>query len=191
MPLNLFHRERAPKMVSTPAESPAVPENLVSFDGLTDRERLVGMVTIGKGDRLSDALNRRDVLPVRNVMRRPLDSAGSFSAEPETTSIDPYGFVLVFAGADSRPDYSREEFAARRIRKVSYRVELELGALRVRGTIWLYQGVKPAQLTAERIQNAFLPVTEAEVWSDGRRIEPHGTDAVLVNRYSLEKVAEL
>ena len=62
---------RTPRRARRPARG-------VPFDGLTEEWRLVGVMDVN--GRLSDALNRRDAISIREVSWAPLD--GSDAAQP-------------------------------------------------------------------------------------------------------------
>jgi len=191
MVFGLFRHSRTPEVFPVMSEPAPVRSEDVTLDGLTSDGRLVGTVTFRPGSRLSDALNAREPLPAHNVRCASRYAPTQFVTDPTIESLDPYGFLLVFAGPDSAPVRSPAEASAHKIRKLSYRVDLDVGHLRVRGTIWLYPGVVPDQLVAERFTSLYLPVTEAEVWDDEQRIEPGGPVVVLVNRYELKAVRNI
>ena len=82
----------------------------IAFDGLTEEWRLVGIMDVT--GRLSDALNRRDAISIRDVNWAPLDGSEPFSAVPGLRSIDPYDLIVVLAGEGTLPDFSEDEKAA-------------------------------------------------------------------------------
>ena len=110
--------------------------------------------------RLSDALNRREAIPISDVSWAPVDGSEPFAAVPGLKSIDPYDLIVVLAGAGSLPPLSDEEKAAHKVHKISYDVALEVPPFRVIGTVYLYPGSEPERLL-DRATEMFLPVTDA------------------------------
>ncbi len=103
----------------------------IAFDGLTEDWRLLGIMEIS--GRLSDALNRREAIAIRDVSWAPIDGSEPFSPAPGLRSIDPYDLIIVLAGEDTLPRFSDDEKAAHRVHKVTYDVALEVPPFRVRG----------------------------------------------------------
>ena len=190
MALKLFRRNEAPAPAPIPAAQP-LRSDAVTFDGLTEGYRLRGTISLADKDRLSDILNRRESLAIRDVVRGPIAAADHWVPAPEIESIDPYGFSLIFAGPDSRPDYSNAEAAAHKVRKQSHRVKLEVAAFEVIGTVWLNPGFSAVELLSGRVQNLFLPVTGAQVWWGQLPLDSGAADVVLVNRFELHALRNL
>lgn len=168
----------------------AVPApELAAFDGLTADRRVVGQVLLD--GRLSDMLNRRELLPISDARTAPLAKGkAQFRLDPSYTSVDPYDFEIVLAGAGTLPDFTVAEMAARRVRKTSHRVDLDVAPYRVTGIIWLNTGDALEKLLV-RSDRLYLPVTEAEISLGDQLIDTNGADAVLVNYLGLHGVKEL
>lgn len=183
-PVGAFGSIPEPELRLPSAPGPA----LIVFDGLTADQRVIGELVFA--GRLSDALNRRDPLPINDVRIASIDDDGSFIPVPTYGSVDPYGFELVVLGPDSLPSFNAEQQVARKIRKASHLVEIDLAPYRVTGTIWLSTGATIETLFG-RITRLYLPVTEAQVTLGDRVIDLKGSDAVLVNLFDLRGIKEL
>jgi hypothetical protein len=160
----------------------------VAFDGLTEEWRLVGTMEVS--GRLSDALNRRDAISIRDVKWAPLDGSEAFSPVPGLRSIDPYDLIVVLAGEGSLPVFSDDEKAAHRVHKLSYGVALEVPPFRVKGTVHLFPGFEPERLL-DRSNDMFFAVTGGLVMLDETRIGDDPTDTILVNRQYLQRVEQI
>jgi hypothetical protein len=160
----------------------------VAFDGLTEEWRLVGTMEVS--GRLSDALNRRDAISIRDVNWAPLDGSEAFSPVPGLRSIDPYDLIVVLAGEGSLPVFSDDEKAAHRVHKLSYGVALEVPPFRVKGTVHLFPGFEPERLL-DRSNDMFFAVTGGLVMLDETRIGDDPTDTILVNRQYLRRVEQI
>jgi hypothetical protein len=192
--------DKAPEVGgAVPASSPgaaagsaAVPMPVsadgISFDGLTEEWRLVGVMAAS--GRLSDALNRRDAMAIRDVSWAPLDGSEPFSPVPGLRSIDPYDLIVVLAGEGSLPDFTDDEKAAHRVYKLSYEVTLEVPPFRVSGTVHLFPGSDPERLL-DRSNEMFFPVTSGVVLLNDRRIGDGQADTILVNRQYLRRVEQV
>jgi hypothetical protein len=195
MVLGLFHRQKP----APPADvSDAIPEaeiwmpsasdpQTIVFDGLTPDRRIIGEIVFA--GRLSDALNAREPLPINNVRIAPLGES-SFAPDPICESIDPYEFQLVVLGSDSLPRFNAEQQMAHRVRKASHLVEIDLAPYQVVGVIWLDIGTTIESLSG-RNTKLYLPVTEALVMLGNQVVDLRGSDAVLINLFSLRKIREL
>ncbi len=172
-----------------PAAVPtAVAADGISFDGLTEEWRLVGVMDVS--GRLSDALNRRDAIGIRDVSWAPLDGSEPFSLVPGLRSIDPYDLIVVLAGEGSLPVFSNDEKAAHRVHKLSYEVTLEVPPFRVSGTVHLFPGSEPERLL-DRSNDMFFPVTGGIVMLNDRRIGDAQENTILVNRQYLRRVEQV
>ena len=196
MVLGLFRRQNVepPADAFDPIPEPGVllpsapgPATIV-FYGLTADQRVIGEIVFA--GRLSDALNQRNPLPINAVRIAPIDDQAPFVCAPAYKSIDPYGFELVVLGPDSLPRFDAEQQIARRIRRASHLVEINLPPYRVTGTIWLDTGATIETLFG-RIIKLYLPVTGAQVTIGSRVVDLKGSDAVLVNLLALRGVKEL
>ena len=76
MPFGFGKRKKAAEPVAT-AAPPAAQAAGVAFDAVTEDWRLVGRMEV-KG-RLSDALNKRDAISIRDVTWAPIDGSGRSS----------------------------------------------------------------------------------------------------------------
>ena len=160
----------------------------VAFDGLTEEWRLVGVMDVT--GRLSDALNRRDAIAIRDVNWAPLDGSEPFSAVPGLRSIDPYDLIVVLAGEDTLPGFSEDEKAAHRVHKLGYGVSLEVPPFRVSGTVHLFPGAEPERLL-DRSNEMFFAVTGGVVSLNNQRIGDGQADTILVNRQYLRRVEQV
>lgn len=160
----------------------------IAFEGLTEEWRLVGrMDTEG---RLSDVLNRREAIPIRDVQWGPNDGSGPLEPAPGLRSVDPYDLILVVAGGDSLPPLSDAERAAHKVHKIAYDVKLDLPPFRVIGTVYLYPGSEPDRLL-ERATEMFTPVVDAVAYLGDQVVTDADVDAVLVNRFYLRAVEQV
>jgi hypothetical protein len=160
----------------------------ISFDGLTEEWRLIGVMEVT--GRLSDVLNKRDAISIRDVSWAPLDGSEDFSPVPGLRSIDPYDLIVVLAGEGTLPGFSDDEKAAHRVHKMSYGVVLEVPPFLVSGTVHLYPGSEPERLL-DRSNDMFFPVTGGAVLLNGLRIGDGQTDTILVNRQYLRRVEQV
>jgi hypothetical protein len=160
----------------------------VAFDGLTEEWRLVGVMAVS--GRLSDALNRRDAISIRDVSWAPLDGSEPLSPVPGLRSIDPYDLIVVLAGEGSLPVFSDDEKAAHRVHKLSYGVALEIPPFSVRGTVHLFPGFEPERLL-DRSNDMFFAVTDGLVMLNDTRIGDDPTQTILVNRQYLRRVEQV
>jgi hypothetical protein len=179
------HASFQPQPDGGSAAGPAVSG--VGFDGLTEEWRLVGTMEV-KG-RLSDALNRRDAIAIRDVSWAPIDGSEPFSPVPGLRSIDPYDLIVVLAGEGSLPEQSDDEKAAHRVHKLTYGVALEIPPYRVRGLVHLYPGSEPERLL-DRSNEMFFAVTDGVVLAGEERIGNASTSTILVNRQYLRRVEQ-
>lgn len=159
----------------------------VAFDALTEEWRLRGQMEIA--GRLTDALNRREPIPIRDVEWAPIDGSAPPAPAPGLRSMDPYDVIVVLGGEDSQPALTDAERVAHRVHKIAYDVALELPPARVVGTIYLYPGSEPARLL-DRATEMFVAVTAAEVSVGGQRIEG-AAEVVLINRSYLRGVDQI
>jgi hypothetical protein len=174
---------REPQATPTPAPGRGVP-----FDGLTEEWRLVGRMEIA--GRLSDALNRREAIPLADVRWAPIDDSAGFTEVPGLKSVDPYDLIMVLAGEASQPPLTEAERVAHKVHKVPYDVALEAPPFRIEGTVYLFPGSDPERLL-ERANEMFLPVVDAVAYMGDRALNEPGTEAILVNRFYLRGVAQV
>jgi hypothetical protein len=192
VPFDFLKRKDKPaEELAPPPEGPSVapPGGAgIAFDGLTEEWRLVGAMRLD--GRLSDALNRREAIPISDVSWAPVDGSEPFTEVPGLKSIDPYDLIVVLAGAGSLPPLTDEEKSAHKIHKISYDVALEVPPFRVIGTVYLYPGSEPERLL-DRATEMFLPVTGAVAYLGDRRVSAEEVDTVLVNRFYLRGVEQV
>ena len=172
---------------STAAGSSAAGDGF-PFEGLTEDWRLVGRMTIE--GRLSDVLNKRDPIPIDDVMWAPADSSDALAPAPGLRSIDPYDLVIVLTGSDAQSGRSAEESSAHRVHKISYEVALEAPPYRVIGTVYLYPGSEPDSLL-QRSSDMFAAVVDATASIGARQIGTGQYDTILVNRQYLRGVEQV
>jgi hypothetical protein len=171
------------------AHPPAVPSGRgVAFDGLTEEWRLVGRMEIE--GRLSDALNRREAIPLADVSWAPIDGSDGFTEVPGLKSVDPYDLIMVLAGEESQPPLTEAERIAHKVHKVAYDVSLEAPPFRIEGTVYLFPGSDPERLL-ERANEMFLPVVDAAAYLGSQQLSQPGIGAILVNRFYLRGVTQL
>jgi hypothetical protein len=191
VPFDFLKRKDKPtgEAAPSPTAAGAAPRGPgIAFDGLTEEWRLVGVMQLD--GRLSDALNRREAIPISDVSWAPVDGSEPFTEVPGLKSIDPYDLIVVLAGAASLPPLTDEEKVAHKIHKISYDVALEVPPFRVIGTVYLYPGSEPERLL-DRATEMFLPVTDAVAFLDDRRISAEEVDTVMVNRFYLRGVTQV
>jgi hypothetical protein len=170
------------------SEIPVVRAKGIPFDGLTEEWRLVGAMQLD--GRLSDALNKRDTIPMSDVSWAPIDGSEPFSPAPGLKSIDPYDLIIVLAGEGTLPPLNDEEKAAHRVHKISYDVALEVPPFRVIGTVFLFPGSEPERLL-DRATEMFVPVVDAIAYFGDELISGTQVDTFLVNRRYLRGVEQV
>jgi hypothetical protein len=170
------------------SEIPAVKAKGIPFDGLTEEWRLVGAMQLD--GRLSDALNKRDTIPMSDVSWAPIDGSEPFSPAPGLKAIDPYDLIIVLAGEGTLPPLNDEEKAAHRVHKISYDVALEVPPFKVIGTVFLFPGSEPERLL-DRATEMFVPVVDAIAYFGDELISGTEVDTFLVNRRYLRGVEQV
>lgn len=187
-----FLKRRKDRPSATPAapalSTAAVAGGGIPFDGMTEDWRLVGRMMVE--GRLSDALNKREPIPIADVSWAPMDGSEPLAPAPGLKSVDPYDLILVLAGEDSLPAMTEQERIAHRVHKVTYDVALEVPPYRVVGTVQLSPGYEPIRLL-DRYNDMFLPVVGATATMAGKAVSPPGTDVILVNRAYLRGVDQV
>ena len=189
MPFDFLRRRKEPPSADTPPPPrPAGSGPGVPFEGITEDWRLVGSMLVE--GRLSDALNRREPIALRDMQWAPMDGSEPLAAAPGLKSVDPYDLVLVIGGDDSLPAMTEAERSAHKVHKVTYEVGLEVPPYRVIGTVLLYPGYEPGRLL-ERSNEMFVAVVNATASMADLTISPPGADVILVNRAYLRGVEQI
>jgi len=186
VPFDFLKRKKEPKPDASAAPAPAAHAG-IPFDGLTEDWRLVGRMLVEV--RMSDALNKRDPIPIAEVQWAPIDGSAALAPAPGLKTVDPYDLVIVLAGAESVPA-TEDERTAHRVHKVSYEVALEVPPYRVIGTVLLYPGSEPDSLLS-RSSEMFIPVIDATAWIGDRPMGDDSAGAILVNRAYLRGVEQV
>jgi hypothetical protein len=140
--------------------------------------------------RLSDALNKREAIPIDDVRWAPIDGSAELVEASGLRSVDPYDLILVIAGDDSLPPLTDAEREAHKVHKISYDVALEVPPFRVIGTVHLYPGSEPDRLL-DRATEMFVPVVDAVAYLGEQQVTSPHVDAVLVNRFYLRGVEQI
>jgi hypothetical protein len=183
-----FLRRKKPEGAATPEAKAAAPAPSIPFDALTEEWHLVGRMLVS--GRMSDALNKREPIPIDDVQWAPVDGSGQLAPASGLKSVDPYDLVIVIAGDDSLPEMSAEERNAHRVHKVSYEVALEVPPYRVVGTVYLYPGSEPDSLL-NRSSEMFVPVVDATATIGDQVVSGDSGAAILVNRQYLRGVEQV
>jgi hypothetical protein len=173
---------------ASPATLHAGSTRGVPFTALTEDWRLTGRMDIS--GRLSDALNRRETIPIYDVHWGPPDGSGSLEPAPGLKSVDPYDLILVTAGEESLPPLTETERVALKVHKIAYDVALEAPPFRVIGTVYLHPGSDPDRLL-ERSSEMFVPVVDAVARLGEAEVSDPEVEAILVNRFYLRGVEQV
>lgn len=160
----------------------------VPFTALTEEWRLNGRMDIA--GRLSDALNKREAIPIRDVKWGPVDGSAPLEPAPGLKSVDPYDLILVTAGEESLPPLTDTERVALKVHKIAYDVALEAPPFRVVGTVYLHPGSDPERLM-ERSTEMFVPVVDAVARLGETDVSDPEVEAILVNRFYLRGVEQV
>ncbi len=191
MPLNFLRRKKqaSPDRADTAGgSSGGKPGTSVAFDGLTEEWHLIGKMIIES--RLSDALNKREAVPISDVQWAPIDGSAGFTEVPGLKSVDPYDLIIVLAGAASLPPLTESERAAHKVHKIAYDVALEAPPFRVIGTVYMHPGSEPERLL-DRATEMFVPVVDAIAYLGDRAVSDPEIDTILVNRFYLRGVEQI
>lgn len=160
----------------------------VPFTALTEDWRLRGRMEIA--GRLSDALNRRESIPITEVVWGSPEVGATLEPAPSLRSVDPYDLILVTAGEGSLPPLTDEERSAIRIHKVAYELVLEAPPFTVTGTVFLHSGADPQRLL-ERASEMYIPVIDAVARMGDAVVSDGGSEVILVNRFYLRGVHQI
>ncbi len=188
MPFGLFRKKpEAADASSGAARTTPAGGRPIRFEALTDEWRLRGAMHVE--GRLSDALNRREPIPISDVRWGAVDADGEL--EPAGFEVvDPYDLILVLTGPESLPVLTDAERVAFRVHKVAYDVALEAPPYRVIGTVYLYPGSEPERLL-DRSTEMFVPVAEATAYLGDRRVSGEEADTILLNRFYLRGIDQV
>ena len=173
---------------SNPSRLHAGPARGVPFIGLTEDWRLRGRMDIS--GRLSDALNRREAIPITDVMWGPPDGSSPMEPASGLRSVDPYDLILVTAGEDSLPPLTDTERTALKVHKVAYDVALEVPPFRVVGTVYLHPGSEPDRLL-DRSSEMFTPIVDAVAKLGDIEVSDPEVEVILINRFYLRGVEQV
>jgi hypothetical protein len=190
VPFDFLKRNKKPEPEAPPpaeAQPSKTDARGIAFEGLTEEWRIVGNMEVG--NRLSDALNRRESITISDVQWAPVDGSAPFEPAPGLRAVDPYDLIPVLAGEGSLPPLTDDEKSAHKVHKVSYDVAMEVPPFRVIGTVYLHPGTEPERLL-ERATEMFVPVVEATAYRGDQAIGPE-MDAILVNRAYLRGIQQV
>lgn len=191
MPFDFLRRKKSPA-AGRAAPGKTAPAGArgtaIRFDGLTEEWRLLGSMHVE--GRLSDALNKREAVPISDVTWAPIDGSGPFTPVPGLKTVDPYDLILVFAGPTPKSQSSEEARSAFAVHKVPFEVAMEAPPFRITGTVFLAPGSEPARLL-DRGTEMFIPVVGAVAYMGERTVSDPGVDSILVNRFYLRAIDEI
>jgi hypothetical protein len=189
VPFNPFKRKSEPAPPAPPPPPPReLPGRPIPFEGLTEEWRLVGVMHLE--GRLSDALNRREAVPISDMTWAPIDGSAALEPAPGLQSVDPYDLIVVLTSADSLPILSDEEKSAHKVHKIAYDVALEAPPFRIIGTVYLYPGSEPDRLL-DRATEMFVPLIDAIAFMGDRQVSEEVVDTILVNRFYLRGIEQI
>jgi hypothetical protein len=188
VPFDFLKRKKGPAPKADGSPRPTGDLTGIPFDGLTEEWRLVGRMLVE--GRMSDALNKREPIPIGDVRWAPVDGSQPLVPASGLKTIDPYDLVIVLAGDDSLPEMSGAERSAHRVHKVSYEVALEAPPYRIVGTVLLYPGSEPDSLL-NRSSEMFVPVVDATATIGDKPVGDGNAAAILVNRAYLRGVEQV
>ncbi len=190
MPFNIFKRAEQPAATAAAGRDEAAVSTAegIEFEAYSEDWQLTGRITAS--GRLSDVLNRREPISIAGMRWAPLDGSEPYTDAPGLQQVDPYDLIVVLTGPESLPELDAQHRAALRVHKVTYDVLLNLGPVRVFGTIYLHPGSEPQQLL-DRYTELFVPVTRAVAFQGDRRLTRDVKDVVLVNRSYLRGLEQV
>ena len=187
MPFDFFRRRKVGEDEATDGDAPS-EGTTIPFEGLTEEWRLIGRMTIT--GRLSDALNKREAIPLSDVEWAPLDGSAPFEAAPGLKTVDPYDLIVVLAGEATQPAMTDAEKAAHKVHKIAYDVALEAPPFRIVGTVFLYPGSEPERLL-DRATEMFVAAVDAVAYLRDQPVTGPELDTLLVNRFYLRGVEQI
>lgn len=179
-------RPTAPAVAAVLAPiAPTTDLTVHSFRAWTESLQITGRIRAS--DRLSDALNRRELLRVDGPVVTPIGAGSSARYQALEMNVDPFDLEIVLAPVDDRTPDQR---GARRIHKVRYPVVVDAGAFEVHGILHVFPGNAP-EYVANHTSTLFFPITEPRVFRDGRLVAGRGHGVALVNRYSIRRIDQV
>jgi hypothetical protein len=177
-------QEIQPQATVARQTDPRTDPSAHAFRAWTESLLITGRIR--SDDRLSDALNKREHVRVEGPTVVPIGAAPDARYQALEMMLDPFDLEVVLAPADER---TPEQRGARRIHKVRYPVIVEAGRFEVHGTLHVFAGNQP-EYVAIHTGMMFFPITEPQVFRDGRRASAPGHGVALVNRYSIQKISQ-
>lgn len=197
--MRLWHQLRrdAPAI---PAWAPAQPGHHAAqpptiehaFAGWTAGFHVTG--TVVGPDRLSDILNLRDYIRVRDAVVRPggaeeadaeADGQSGATTAPEVV-FDPFDFDFVVA----EPLEDSPHRLDRRIHKLPYAVRVDGERFTIWGRVWVYPDSDP-ELAIRGSASLFIPITTPQVEHLGVPMRRPPGDAVLINRLAIRSLRRM
>ncbi len=179
---------RSPRSYGPPAPAmlAAVRAPEQRFHGWTE-DRFIDGVVPGS-ERLSDLLNRRSPITLREPRMASADAIDWCVPVGDSLAVDPFDFDVVLAGP--LPEIDEVIRRARRVHKVAYPVAIQCRQFSIEGLVHLFPGLAP-EYAAMRGPALFLPVTRPVVRWRGRTVSEAGDDVALVNRYGVVDVRQI
>ncbi len=180
MPLPIFRRDGEPSAAS----SLLARRGHGRFEGLNEEWRISAVMRADR--RLGDALNRREPVPISDVLWGPVDGSAPLQPAPGIRTVDPYDIIVAMAGRGCvvLSEADLESFA---IHRIAYDVWLDAAPFNVTGTVHLEPGADPAKLL-DRASELFVPVTRPVIHLNDVHLRNAPTDVVLLNRSYLRDV---
>jgi hypothetical protein len=178
-------QETPPSAAITGQTHPRTDPSIHAFRAWTESLIITGRIR--SNDRLSDALNKREHIRVEGPTVVPIGAGPDARYQALEMIVDPFDLEVVLAPADER---TPEERGARRIHKVRYPVIVAAGRFEIHGILHVFAGNQP-EYVAHHTGTMFFPITEPQVFRDGRRASAPGHGVALVNRYSIQKISQV
>jgi hypothetical protein len=167
----------------TKAALDAVLERRVRIDAFTEYWRLTATATVHGS--LPEALERGVPLRLDDVLWGPVGPDSPRDPAPGLRQAAPDDLALVLAEPASDQAVERAGNVGEDPLDANWPVTVEVGDLRVSGTVRLPAGARPEELGAT--EQRFIPLLGAQVWMRDVRLTPD-VRAVLVNRARLRGI---
>jgi hypothetical protein len=175
-------------MLSTRQPSDATTTRIQFVRLWTDHAEISGSIECG--DRLSDALNARETLVVRDGVAHVAGSPWLPERVP-ALEVDPFAVsVAIGACPPRRASAMPGTTPARWVHKVTYPVRITGEDFSVTGRIHVFPGNQP-EFVLSRLGSLFFPVTDATLRVRGRIVSDPWTGVVLVSRYAVRRLEPL